>query len=407
MNIKIVIVFLIFTGGIFSQQLLPIQHDTSRCNQEIILSGTGEFGSTSLRNEFTSKLIFGGEITEPIKQSTFRKHTAINRVGIDLNSELEYRNYNSSMFKKENLGFLVRGGYYAIGSGAYSREAFGLTFNGNSDYLGETINLAGTSFSFLVFQKIGFGVINKVTKSNVSLNLFNISDVYTGRIQKGLVVQNSEGTFLDADLKGNFTHSTSSSYSKGIGVGIDIDYRILLDVDSKKSTFQVLTKNLGVAHYSQGIETYSVDSSYYYMGFKLNQIYGDNSIFSDSLSLLEALNINRKSEKKTIFLPGYIQIGKIVTENYVRKVQSFYGFRMYPSLAFVPQVYIGAHFSVKKWMSVGFQGSYGGFSNLRVGCYFSLSYRKYSVGLASQDIYGAFSKKGYGQSILVRLRWKI
>ena len=405
---KFILMCCIFANTIFSQQIIPIQYDTTRYSQEFILSGTAEIGSTSLRNEFTSKLILGGEITNQIKQSSFSKHIKENRVGIDVNSEIEYRNMKVNLFKNNKIGFLIKGGYYAIGSANYSKDLFDLTFNGNSLNNGKIANFSGTSLSFFNFQKIGFGCINKITKSNFSLNYYNVSNYYSGEIQKGELSQNEDGTSVSLTLNGKERQTVGNDFVKGIGVGIDLDYRFnLLLNKEQKSTFQFIAKNIGIVNFTKELKGYNVDSKYTFEGFKLDQLYGDNTIFRDSLSILDTLNIQTTLEKKVVLLPGFLQFGKIVNENFKGKWQSFYGIRLYPTLAYNPMLYIGAHFSPSAKIELGSQLSVGGFSRVRMGFYSNFKISIWSVGIATQDLYGVLSKKGYGNSFLIRVRCKI
>ncbi len=404
---KFILVSSIFTKTLLAQQFIPIQSDSTRYSQEIIISGIAELSSTSLRNEFTSKILIGGEITDQIKQSSYSKHLLKNKVGVDINSEIDYRNMNVNLFKNNKIGFLLKGGYYSIGSINYSKDLFGLTFNGNSEFNGKIAQFSGTKFAFFNFQKIGFGCINKITKSNLSLNYYNVSNYYSGDIQKGELSQNEEGTSALLSLNGEARQTTGRNFVKGFGGGIDLDYRFnLLLNKEQKSTFQFLAKNIGAVYLSKELKVYGIDSSYMFDGFKLNQLYGNNSVLKDSVSILDTI-IQSTVEKKIVFLPGFLQFGKIVNENFKGKWQSFYGIRLYPSLAYNPMLYLGTHFTLSPKIEFGSQLSVGGFSRVKIGFYSNFKISKLSIGIATQDLYGVLSKKGFGQSFLIRVRCKI
>ena len=138
----------------YSQQLLPIQYDTLSNYNEIILNGSGEYSSTAMRNEFMGKFINGGYLSTEIKDHSFKKMNGLNITGFDVNSELEYRNLKINLLKKSNIGLIIKTGYTSIGSISYSKDAFGLTFYGNEQYIDKTVNLSGTEFKFSTFQKI-------------------------------------------------------------------------------------------------------------------------------------------------------------------------------------------------------------------------------------------------------------
>ena len=62
-------IFSFFTS--FSQHLIPIQYDTLVHKYEVITTGLADFGATGIERQFSSKLLFGGEITNDIKDASF------------------------------------------------------------------------------------------------------------------------------------------------------------------------------------------------------------------------------------------------------------------------------------------------------------------------------------------------
>ena len=409
MKSRVIIGFLCMLSGItFSQQFLPIQHDSASTHNELIVSGNVELSSTSIQNQLVKKLIYGGEITNDQINTSLSKHLSMNRLGLDLNSEIEFRNFKSTIFKKSNWGYLLKAGYYTIGGANYSKDLFGLVFNGNQNYLGGTAVFSGTSFAFTTFQKIGFGIIDKKSKSSISLNYINASDYQNAMVKEGTMDLTADGTLVKLNSKGGYRSSQGTNIFKGIGVGVDIDYRFMIIRNGiKNSTFQFLAKNLGFVNYFAGLRTYQMDTSLVYDGFKLNQLYGNQSIFNDSVSLLDSLHIQQSVEKKLIFLPGFLQFGKILNDNYGLKWDYFYGIRLYPTLAYTPMLYVGVQWKPTSKVDVGAQASVGGFSRFRMGVYSNFNLSNWAIGIGSQDIIGMISNKGYGQSLLIRLRCKL
>ena len=392
----------------FAQQLLPIQYDTNAYNQEYIINGVADFGASSIQNSLSSKFLYGGNITNEIKDNSYAKHKGINRLGADLTSEFEYRNMKVNLFKKENLGFIIKAGYYTYVSSLYSKDLFGLTFYGNENYLGENANFSGTRFSSMSFQKIGFGVINKKTKSTVSLNLYSISNYAEGNIREGKLFQSASGDSVSLTFDGEFQYASTNTFVKGYGVGVDLDFRIPVVIkEGKTSYIQFLAKNLGVAHIYSAVTRYTADTIISFDGFTFNQLVGDANIFNSNSSILDTLGIDSTSITKVRFLPGFIQIGKIVDVMCTSKVQSFYGVRMYPSVSYVPMIYAGVHLKTTKWLDLGANVSYGGYTALRFGLYSQINLKKFAVGISSEDLVGMVSNTGKGQSIILRLRLKI
>lgn len=404
----LVVVFGCFVIHGFSQQLLPIQHDTNTYSEEFFLHGIADYGSTSLENDLTKKFFYGGNITEEIKDNSFDRHKGINRIGVDVSGELEYRNYKVNLFKQENWGFTIKAGYYNYVSMLYSKDLFGMTFYGNEKYLGENINFSGSRFSAMSFQKIGFGWVDKKTKSSISLNLYSVSNYAEGTLRDGQLFQSESGDSVSLTFDGTFETSIGSNFLKGYGIGIDFDFRIPVVLRKEQVSFiQFTAKNIGVTYLNSPVKQYAADTIFTYDGLTFDQLYGESNIFDDNFSVLDTLGIHSKIGKKVRFLPGFMQVGKIVDEMNPARVQSFFGIRMYPSIAFVPMIYAGAQFKIAKWLDMGTNLSYGGYSNFKFGLYSQVKYKSLGLGIGTEDVFGIISSSGRGQSIIVRLRVKI
>lgn len=402
-------IFSIFTllssPFIFSQQLLPIQQDTTILHHEIIVSGDVEYSGTALQRDFANHLIFGGVIGNDLKQQAFDRQRSMNRIGAVLEGEIEYRNYNVNLFGSPKWGFLVKGGYYMIGSGGYSKDLFGLAFNGNDSYLGTTANLSGSGMRLTGFQKIGFGMIHKKSKSSLTLNYVNVTNYYRGGINTGELKQDIDAENADLTLNGNIDYTNKSTFSNGMGVALDFDYRFkIVWLKEKTAFFQIQVRNFGFAYMHQGLKSYSADSIYHYSGFDFEQLKNAGNTFSGDFSLLDSLNIRSGISKKVIALPFYVQFGKIVSENYQGKLQSFFGIRIYPMPTYSPMFYLGGNYRPIENLDLGLSANYGGFTGFRAGFYASVKIKNFNVGIGTENIYGLVAKKALGESFNLRLR---
>lgn len=407
-KIQLIIFMLCSKGILFGQQLLPVQHDTTIYAHEFILNGVFEYGASSINNDFSQKLLFGGHITSEIKDNSFAEHKGINRFGFDASAEAEYRNLKVNLFGKSDWGFTVKGGYYNYFSSIYSKDLFGLTFYGNEQYLGENINFSGSRFSTMAFQKVGFGIIDKKSKSNISLNGYTISNYAEGTVRDGILFQSIEGDSLSLTLDGELEYTSENTFVKGFGVGVDLDIRIPVIIRNEKISYiQFLAKNIGVAHISSNVTRYSVDSVYTYDGLTFDQIYGESNIFDDKFSLLDTLGIDSASVTTTRFLPGFLQVGKIVDEMSDTRLQGFFGVRLYPSIGYAPMVYAGLQIRTAKWLDLGLNASYGGYSAFKAGFYAQFKLKNFGMGISTENLYGLFSKNAKGESFVLRLRYKL
>ena len=399
------ILAILFSIQGYAQQLLPIQHDTNFVDQEFILNGVFDYSATSIRNDLSRKMLFGGYRTDEIKDRSFGEHSGVNRFGGDASAEFEYRNCKASLFGK--YGFNVKAGYYNYLSVLYSKDLFGLTFYGNERYLGSDVDLSGSRFTAMFFQKIGFGLIDKKSGSGLTLNYYSVSNYAQAHLREGHLYQNDDADTVTLEADGYFDQANNSGYFKGHGVGVDADIRFPVSFRKDKTSYiQILVKNAGVAMFAEPVRRYSADTTFTYTGFTFEQLYGDNAVIDD-INVLDTLGFDSLTVNKYRILPGFIQAGNIIDEHDSSRFQGFYGLRLYTAMTYAPMVYAGLHMKTTDWLALGLNAGYGGFTQFRVGLYMQFKYKGFTAGLATEDLIGVLSKYGKGASVVGRLSYRI
>ena len=387
-------------------QLLPIQYDTLPRSHEIIVAGGLSYAGSAMQNQLYSKFLFGGLITSEIKDASDARHKGLNRVGGVATSDLEYRNYNIKPFKKHDWGVVFKAGTNAFGGGIYSDDAFGLIFYGNDRYVGQTMQMSGLDMTFASVQKIGFGCIDNKSKSNMSINLYNMNNYVSSSFREFEITQSEDGQDVTLVLDGELSTRNTTKFSQGVGLGVDIDFKLPIAWGKKgqEAYIQILAKNVGMAYLFEGQKYYRIDTTIQFSGLEFEDIIGDNAIIADSIDALAALGVSSEIRKRAVLLPGFIQVGKIVDQHSTKTLQSFFGIRLYPSIIYSPYAYAGLHYKTTDWLSFGANIGYGGFTNFRGGLYANMNFKKISLGLATENIIGLVSKKGSGQSLYIRFR---
>lgn len=388
-----------------SAQLLPIQYDTLPHSQEIIVSSGLSYAGSAMQNQLYSKFIFGGLISSDIKDASDTRHKGLNRVGGVFSGDVEYRNYNIKPFKKRDWGMVFKAGANAFGGGIYSDDAFGLIFYGNDRYVGETMEMSGLDMTLASVQKIGVGLIDNKTKSNVSVNFYNMNNYMSGSFRDFEITQSEDGQDITLVMDGELMMRNSNSFSQGVGLGVDVDFKLPVAWGKDQEAYiQILAKNIGMAYLFEGQKYYRIDTTIQFSGLEFEDVIGDNAIIVDSIDVLASLGVSSEIRKKAVLLPGFIQVGKIVDQHSPKKLQSFFGIRLYPSIIYSPYAFAGLQYKTTDWLSLGANIGYGGFTNFRGGLYANMNFEKISVGLATENIIGLVSKKGSGQSLYIRLR---
>lgn len=374
-------------------------------SQEVIVSGGIDYAGSAIQNQLYSKFLFGGLITSEIKDASEARHKGLNRVGGIFAADLEYRNYNMKPFKKRDWGMVFKAGSNMFAGGLYSDDAFGLVFYGNDRYIGDTIEMSGFDMTFTSVQKIGIGCIDNKTKSNVSINLYNMNNYMSGSFRDFQIAQSADGQDVTLIMDGEVMMRNSNSFSQGVGLGVDVDFKLPIAWGKDQEAFiQILAKNVGMAYLYEDQKYYRIDTTIQFSGLEFEDVIGDNAIVMDSIDALATLGVSSETRKRAVLLPGFIQVGKIVDQHSSKTIQSFFGIRLFPSIIYSPYAYAGIHYKTTDWLSLGANVGYGGFTNFRGGLYANLDFDKISVGLASENIIGLVSKKGSGQSLFIRLR---
>ena len=385
--------------NVLCQLMIPIQQDTAlfQKNHELVFSGIADYQSTSIGKDITKSFFYGGFINDGMKGQTSARQQLINRFGIDLNSEIEYRNHTSKIFKDSTKGFLLKHGIYNFSAIEYAEDVFDLLFYGNSAFIGDTAFLTGSRFDSFTFQKIGFGWFDRYSKSSFTINAVGVHNILSGRIENGTLYQSASIDSIGLSLDAKYNQSNSNAFC-GFGLAVDIDYRFDMPKNkNEKIYFQLLMRNLGVVCLPK-IRSYSINSNVNYDAYSIDDLMNASTIFNDTEGTLGSFSDSSSSGADWKLLPALFQFTKLVDRSSMRKLQGFYGARAYLSSSFMPMFFSGMDYHPVKWYRIGLQASYGGFSNLRWGMYSALKFDRFSLGLASENL---FSKTG--ESIILRM----
>jgi hypothetical protein len=417
MKLLFIFTFLFFTNLLYGQHYLPIQHDSiltigikkkgniieKTKRNEFILTGIADYSGTSLGKDIVQKFLYGGDISDAMKLRSLNRHRAINRFGADIQSELEFKNYHVNLFKHKNWGLIYKVGIYNFLQAIYSKDLFTFPMYGNSYFAGDTAKFSGSKFSNLTYQKLGIGWLDKKSKSSICLNLFGLTNFASLNLIDGEIFQNTAMDSISINYQGKANFSESDLYFKGIGFGIDADFRWRAKNIKGNPNFQVLLRNLGVISQTTKMNTYNADTTISFSGFSFDQLINGTYFQSDQSNILDTIGVNNTMTKSTIFLPGVLQISKLVDESFgekSKKIQEFYGARIYLSQMAIPLIFAGLDYDpFKGLVHFGASVSYGGFAKLRGGFYSNVKLNNLNIGVGSENLFNPT-----GQSIIFRLQ---
>src|SRR5690554_351851 len=404
-RIKITVLFVaIFAqGNVQGQDLLPVLYDTTLANHQVSIVGNVFQHSTGLNNNFSRKFIFGGEINDELSQKTFGNQNDYNRVGFAVHAGAEYRASHKIFDSKPNWSWMINVANEMHFSGEYSDDFFGLMFVGNTPFFGNNASLANVSGRFDHFLSIGGGIHDRKTKSFLTLNMILPQQFFQMNINRGGMTFSEIGDQVDLRIEGEAMIANSHAYFKGLGAALNFGFNIPFNTsDAFNGIINIIGRNIG-AYQVHNADFITVDAEQSFSGFALNDLLNNDGLSS----FKDSLNISETSRSGFKVLPGFLQVGKIVTTNSTKVLQSFFGVRMYTNSVYRPLVYAGIHYQPLERFSFGAQGSFGGYGNFRLGFYANYNTEKILIGLGTEDLLGAISGNQYGHSAIIRLAWKI
>lgn len=385
-----------------SQELLPELYDSTEVNRQLIVNGGFFHHSTSLSNEFTNKVFFGGDISDELSQDVFKNQNDYNRFGGGAYFRVLYKSNKPVLKSKPNWSWMIDASNEVHVSTDYSADFLGLALLGNASFLGQSLSFSNSSAEVVQFLSVGGGVHNRKSKNFITLNVVLPQNYAQVLINKGNVAFSDDGSNVDLRLQGELMEAASSPYFKGGGAAVNFDFNLPFgNVNSFNGIMKITGRNIGAYHLGKTTNQ-SVDATISYNGFEISDFTNDAEMagFKDTLGVIES------ETSTTRLLPGFIQVGKIASVNSERKIQSTFGVRMYTNIIYRPLVYLGVHYQPFDRFSFGTQGSFGGYGNFRLGLYANYSGKNIIIGLGTEDVLGAFLRSQYGQSGLIRLAWK-
>ena len=405
---RIIAIFILIIGvcsQVQAQHMLPTFYDTTAHDQSVVIDGNAFYHTSAVKNEIANAFLFGGFIDEGMKDRSNDKHESYNRLGGEVSSEISY--YKKLKNAKRNLGFYIRGGNTALFASDYAVSVFRLGMYGNAAYDNQTLNLSNTQAFFMNTYKLGGGIYNPINNNSIGLNIVAANDFSRLNIGNSSLYTNLNDDQLDIEMNGYFQQSISPAYFQGLGASVDFDYHLPIKEGGYIEGFIKITgRNLGAVRMHKLNQT-SFEGAVGFDGFQFSDFndLSENENFYDRLT--DSISVTNKENGRWVALPGFVQVGKIVDHTADRKLQSFFGARMYATFGYLPMVYFGGHYRATETIAFGGQVTYGGFGNLRTGVYAGYNDGRYTVSIGSQDFLGLLLKSQYGQSLIIRLQWNI
>ena len=149
-----------------------------------------------------------------------------------------------------------------------------------------------------------------------------MTNTLSAKIETGGIYQSNDGDTLMVIFDGEARFINSKNFSNGLGLGLDFDIRIPMTYNSDESNYiQFLGRNLGLVSLTQAQTNYRADSVYTFTGFSFDQLLNNEDILSSPANILDSVGISKSEKKSILFLPGFLQVSKLINENSKNRLQ--------------------------------------------------------------------------------------
>jgi len=388
----------------YGQNLSPIFEDTINVGHQINISSFNFYASNSFNNSLTNTFIFGGNISNELKDYNKSKLRNPNTLGGKAEQKIEYVNFNITPFKKlKKFGLVISLEDINFLSSNISTDLYNTMFYGNSDYLGDTMNFSHSHLQYLHYQKLSIGLIDKKLNSSLKLGFVMGTKSIDYRLGSTWMSSSPVADSIQLSLNGEgyYTANTSNYFdSKGYGFSFDFEHNIIYK--NKKDKNQVIKftmGNIGLIFWDRNTNYQYADSKTTYSGFDImNLINRDTS--NPPLSL-DTLKIHTKTKSQVKLLPFELSMQKLANRYSDEKFQLIFGLKAIISSDYRPYLFVGGYYSPNQKLGISSRLAYGGFGGFKIGLNANYWIKdKFEIAIGTYDVIGfASNKLGYGKSL--------
>jgi len=262
--------------------------------------------SDDLNSSFLNSMLFGGFITDEMKDNWINAGDESNRLNAEITNGIRYEyiiyKLNSYYFQFSDVNLI---------NSSFDDDVLKLTFHGNYDYQEETLDFSNTVIRADRYQQYKFGYNHPIyTKENLwqintALSYLNGNHHAQLNVNEGTLYTSALGTSLDLnyDINALMTDTSNLSFFAGNGKGIALDFSISVN-KGLKETYGIKIRDLGYINWNKNSIITNTDSSFTFMGVEV-QDFNNPLEFNDSIMDI-SFNSNKTNFRS--FIPAKITL---------------------------------------------------------------------------------------------------
>jgi len=298
MKKRIICLFIILP--LLSNAQTDINRHSIRVNNYITIE------SDDLDTEFLNMMLFGGFITDDMKDNWINKGDDNNRLNAELTNKIEYKyspnQLTSYYFEFADINLI---------NSSFKDDLLKLVLHGNYNYQDETLDFSNTVIRADRYQQYKFGYNyhifqkEKVFAINTAISYLRGNHHAQFNINRGTLHTSNLGTDLDLDynIKSMITDTSKFSIFNGNGNGVAMDFSIYFNKGLKES-YGFKIRDLGYISWNNNSIISNTDSSFNFTGIELEDL-NNLTQFNDSIM---NISFNNTKKKFRSFIPARITL---------------------------------------------------------------------------------------------------
>lgn len=339
--------------------------------------------SNGLNKEFLNTALYGGNITDSIKNIWINSSKENNIINAEISNGIEYIVH----FKNRSIGFSFTD--MNIFNTRFTKDILALSLKGNFDYQDKTLEFGGTNIRADRFQKYTLIYARKTNNFKIQTGFSYLAGNHhlSYIIEHGNLYTAPGGNYLDIeyDMNGFITDTSDFSLFLNNGNGVAMDLGIDFNIQKYNLNFSI--NNLGFIMWNTQSIVSANDSIFRFEGVEIEDIYNFNDSILETYNIIDDLKKTNNTSFKS-YIPATIHLSFSGSTNYkylenyttgiIRKWQPYMD-NTPLSFEKIQQGIKESNFSVLYYVKSNFRTqyfninpslSYGGYSN------------EYNIGLA-------------------------
>ena len=299
MKKEIIYLFICLPFISFSQEVGINHHNIKMINYITV-------ESDDLNTNFLNTMLYGGFITDEMKDNWINQGDDNNRLNAELTNRFEYsystNQLNSYYFQFSDVNLI---------NSSFNDDVLKLTFHGNYDYQEETLDFSNTVIRADRYQQYKFGynhpiyIRENLWQINTALSYLNGNHHVQFNVNEGTLYTSALGTSLDLnyDINAMMTDTSNLSVFAGNGKGVALDFSIYVNKGLNK-TYGIKIRDLGYINWNENSVIANTDSSFTFMGVEVED-FNNLPEFNDSIMDI-SFNSNKTNFRS--FIPARITL---------------------------------------------------------------------------------------------------